>query len=116
MPVSYDDDGTDNAMWMSGNGTAGDDFDDLTGSLDQMVSMPPVNPKAPKMKGPSSKQSSSSSNNNGAMVNFVDLDKLLKGPIEEVWRNNEPGDAEFLVAHMKSSLAGLAPTIESFEA
>ena len=46
---------------------------------------------------------------------LVDLDKLLKGPIEEVYRSNSPGDAEFLVAHMKASLSGLRPTIESFE-
>jgi hypothetical protein len=26
-----------------------------------------------------------------------------------------PGDAEFLVAHMKASLQGLRPTIDSFE-
>lgn len=112
MPVSYDDEEVDNAQWAPGNGTAGDDFDDMTGSLD-LVPLPPVAPKAPGNKAQGQQDNAGGSS---ALVNFVDLDKLLKGPIDEVWRNNAPGDAEFLVAHMKSSLSGLAPTIESFEA
>jgi hypothetical protein len=113
MPVSYDDEETDNALWASSNSTGRvDDLDDMTGSLD-LVPLPPQAPRAPQSTKAAGQDNGSGG---GAMVNFVDLDKLLKGPIDEVRRNNSPGDAEFLVAHMKASLAGLAPTIESFEA
>mmetsp|Transcript_24961 Transcript_24961/g.56195 ORF Transcript_24961/g.56195 Transcript_24961/m.56195 type:complete len:204 (-) Transcript_24961:274-885(-) len=45
----------------------------------------------------------------------IDLDKLLAGPIKEVYSTSAPEDAEFMINHMKSSLAGLRPSIESFE-
>ena len=91
MPVMYDD-GSDGALWASDDG----------GSLDLAA-------PAPKARSPNQDAGK------GQLTTFVDLDKLLKGPIDEVYRNNSPGDAEFLVAHMKASLAGLRPSIESFE-
>lgn len=49
-------------------------------------------------------------------INYaVDLDKLLKGPIDEVMATHQASEAQFLVEHMKNSLRGLEPTIESFE-
>jgi len=71
--------------------------------------LPPL--PAPNARSPNQKDDSGSNQ----LAFMVDLDKLLKGPIEEIYRNNAPGDAEFLVAHMKASLQGLQPTIESFE-
>ena len=49
------------------------------------------------------------------IYNAVDLDKLLKGPIDEVMATHPETEAQFLVEHMKESLRGLQPTIDSFE-
>jgi Ca2+-binding EF-hand superfamily protein len=70
------------------------------------VSLPPAQP--PAERSPNQKEENS-------VTTLVDLDKLLKAPLEEIYRTNTPGDAEFLVAHMKASLNGLRPTLESFE-
>ncbi len=65
MVVAYDD-GGDEPAW---SGTT----DEVSGF------MVPVAP-APKTRSPQRE-----------MVGMVDLEKLLKGPIDEVYRNNSPG-------------------------
>jgi len=102
------DDGSDEAIW---SGNVGPEDDVESGSL-ELAPRPPA-PKAKAKKGSDEVVSRGGGGGGGGAT--VDLDKLLKGPIDEVYRTNSPGDAEFLVAHMKQSLAGLRPTIESFE-
>ena len=46
---------------------------------------------------------------------LVCLNLCRQGPIKEVYSTSAPEDAEFMINHMKSSLAGLRPSIESFE-
>jgi hypothetical protein len=75
MPASYSD-GSDGANnWTSGG------EDDSTGIVD----LPPL--PAPNARSPNQKDDGSGSQ----LAYMVDLDKLLKGPIEEIYRNNAPG-------------------------
>jgi Ca2+-binding EF-hand superfamily protein len=93
VAVAFDD-GGDEGLWVS-----------------EATALAAPVPSAPAPKG----RAVSQRDYDEESVGYVNLDLLLKGPIDEVYRNNSPGDAEFLVAHMKASLAGLQPTIESFE-
>jgi hypothetical protein len=112
MLSGYDDGagGSDEAIW---SGDAGPEDDAERGDDLAFVSAAPPAAPAPRKgdKGGNGGQVAKRAPGGG----LVDLEKLLKGPIDEVYRTNSPGDAEFLVAHMKQSLAGLKPTIESFE-
>lgn len=66
VAITYDDNGDDPAT---------------SGGADEEVYMVPV-PAAPAPKTRSPQRE---------LVSLVDLDKLLKGPIDEVYRNHSPG-------------------------